>query len=661
MKLLYVWIERFRNIQRQGFVIDNEYDISVTASEDGVCKCYSDNGKTVYGTDHYGTRKVFYCKLSFTKNADYHGHDKDSAIQSIAALVGENASGKSSILECIYRCVDQSSIANKECRYFFMVFLDTVRRAIVVRSRDVWLTGAEDKRIDLRNSAGYEEYVFPLSTIEKVGVAHTPEMPWLISIYQNHREETPYSHNVMGIPTLPINIALKNFRNSFTGIFDFLRDFPWLGADGNCIVFYLRDKSSSREREEYFRKPGLEPDEYKDFFLRKMSELLFGTLKEYLYNEDRPVMADGSFLKRPEDETLRKEYRACSEILSFCTTEYPHSNSGPMMIKTIWGTPIEENISEAIDFFRKSTFVHMGKAFYDDYIDSIERLFSCLYNVDTSYFTDLYKVSIPIDESFRHVVKAFYDCIACGDAGEHWADGIVADFEWFSAGQQQMAIMFSGLYQRLKEECSSKDERNLIVLLDEPETHMHPEICRCFVGILDDTIKHFQTVGFVRGCQIVMATHSPFIIQCLSDYPSSIALTENDRGQITIKDFQNLQKLHLPKMQVYSFNLIMYHVFHVPTVELHDELYGYLQAESNCWYENNFDNWLLEKNKEIRKTKFWIPMKNGQVLQKKNVTLQQYVRNSIHHPENDKNPTYTQAELQQSIEQMLDIVEHLPL
>ena len=191
MKLLYVWIERFRNIQRQGFVIDNEYDISVTASEDDVCKCYSDNGKTVYGTDHYGTRKVFYCKFSFTKNANYHGHDKDSAIQSIAALVGENASGKSSILECIYRCVDQSSIANKECRYFFMAFLDTVRRAIVVRSRDVWLIGAEDKRIDLRNSAGYEEYVFPLSTIEKVGVAHTPEMPWLISIYQNHREKTP--------------------------------------------------------------------------------------------------------------------------------------------------------------------------------------------------------------------------------------------------------------------------------------------------------------------------------------------------------------------------------------------------------------------------------------------------------------------------------------
>ena len=303
----------------------------------------------------------------------------------------------------------------------------------------------------------------------------------------------------------------------------------------------------------------------------------------------------------------------------------------------------------------------MGKAFYDDYIDSIERLFSCLYNVDTSYFTDLYKVSIPIDESCRHVVKAFYDCMACGDAGEHWADGIVADFEWFSAGQQQMAIMFSGLYQRLKEECSSKDERNLIVLLDEPETHMHPEVCRRFVGILDDTIKHFQTVGFVRGCQIVMATHSPFIIQCLSDYPSSIALTENDRGQITIKDFQNLQKLHLPKMQVYSFNLIMYHVFHVPTVELHDELYGYLQAESNYWYENVFDDWLIEKNKEIRKTKFWIQLKNGQVSKKRNVTLQQYVRNSIHHPENDKNPAYTQAELQQSIEQMLDIVEHLPL
>lgn len=132
MKLLYVWIERFRNIQRQGFVIDNEYNISVDTPDDGIYKRYSADGEIIYGTDPYGTRKVFYRKFSFTKNDRYHGQDKEAAIQSIAALVGENASGKSSILECIYRCVDQFSIANKECRYFFMVFLDTARQAIVV-------------------------------------------------------------------------------------------------------------------------------------------------------------------------------------------------------------------------------------------------------------------------------------------------------------------------------------------------------------------------------------------------------------------------------------------------------------------------------------------------------------------------------------------------
>ena len=115
---------------------------------------------------------------------------------------------------------------------------------------------------------------------------------------------------------------------------------------------------------------------------------------------------------------------------------------------------------------------------------------------------------------------------------------------------------------------------------------MHPEAGRHFIEALDCALMHFQSAGLFRHCQIILATHSPFLIQSLSDYTANIALTESYQGRITICDFQNLQHLHLPGWPNYSFNLVMYYVFHVPTTELHDELYGYLQVARNCPYED---------------------------------------------------------------------------
>lgn len=88
----------------------------------------------------------------------------------------------------------------------------------------------------------------------------------------------------MGLLAIPINIERKNFRNSFIGIFDFLCEFPQFGAEGNQIVFYLKDEESI-ETEAFFKKADLTPDEYKNYFLRKLSQLLFGTLRNYLYHE----------------------------------------------------------------------------------------------------------------------------------------------------------------------------------------------------------------------------------------------------------------------------------------------------------------------------------------------------------------------------------------
>lgn len=48
--------------------------------------------------------------------------------------------------------------------------------------------------------------------------------------------------------------------------------------------------------------------------------------------------------------------------------------------------------------------------------------------------------------------------------------------------------------------------------------------------------------------------------------------------------------------------------------------------------------------------------KKGVVQQARNVTLQTFIRNHIHHPENRQNTIYTENELKQSIEEMIQLL-----
>ena len=51
-----------------------------------------------------------------------------------------------------------------------------------------------------------------------------------------------------------------------------------------------------------------------------------------------------------------------------------------------------------------------------------------------------------------------------------------------------------------------------------------------------------------------------------------------------------------------------------------------------------------------------VEVKNGQVLSPKNVSLMTFIRHKIHHPENTHNPNFSDAELDQSIQLMLLVI-----
>lgn len=91
---------------------------------------------------------------------------------------------------------------------------------------------------------------------------------------------------------------------------------------------------------------------------------------------------------------------------------------------------------------------------------------------------------------------------------------------------------YLNLYAYIRKEIEkNKDKKNMIILLDEPDKNMHPELAKNFLNTLFDVIKSYEDndIKFM----IVLATHSPFI---LSDVLSEdvVCLKRNEDNSVSV-------------------------------------------------------------------------------------------------------------------------------
>lgn len=103
MELLYVWIEKFRNIDNKGFNFSNQYEINYNKELNDLTVDYISGGNAL--TENNGDLKFndtnsFYLKDFFHPN-----------IFNISAIIGKNSSGKSNVIDFILTAI---SIGNRE-------------------------------------------------------------------------------------------------------------------------------------------------------------------------------------------------------------------------------------------------------------------------------------------------------------------------------------------------------------------------------------------------------------------------------------------------------------------------------------------------------------------------------------------------------------------
>lgn len=183
---------------------------------------------------------------------------------------------------------------------------------------------------------------------------------------------------------------------------------------------------------------------------------------------------------------------------------------------------------------------------------------------------------------------------------------------------------------------------SIVFLIDEPELHLHPKAQEQLANLLLEESKTKQ---------VIVASHSPYFLKPLIKSGNTIILkNQSDEGTKIAK--QTIAKEFFPWSP--SWSEVTYNAFGMPTIELHNELYGYLQDRTKKFDETSFEQFLLEKG--LNHSKSWIRDKNGVAQTPRDVTLQTYIRHSIHHPENQNNCEYTSAELEQSIQEMIELL-----
>lgn len=167
-------------------------------------------------------------------------------------------------------------------------------------------------------------------------------------------------------------------------------------------------------------------------------------------------------------------------------------------------------------------------------------------------------------------------------------------------------------------ESSENELTNHILLLDEPETHLHPQ---AQLNLLKELIK---ITSNSNNNLVFFATHSNFMMD--KEYINRCFKVQKHRNQHT-----TIEKL--PEY-IHSYAEVNYEVFGIPTSDYHTELYGFV-------LDNN-----KEKLDGLKKDKKW---KRKDIAIVKEVSLSEYIRHSIHHPENTLNTKFTEGELVKSI------------
>ena len=544
MQLIYCYIEKFRNIQQQEVSLSDNF------------KCSYKNGKLLIEKSRDNSMAGYIYENDFMRN--------------LRIIVGKTGSGKTNFLQMIGMATWKRMDSAKNDAYFMLYkmeatdvfFIEVIGMTIpemenFLTTKRTYSASAEDaykikydfdsQKITDVWDANYEdvENTFIVNAFDRNAFADCP--------YENERQEGVANHDNF------IGRMISQFGN----------------ASVSMECDYLKAYLNKMPQDSIKRKASLVirwnnwQNKHEFDLDEQLVKREYWTYKDKAEEQRESNARHGkpynTPIKYPKRSTPKSRFlhdlmtdfaiylRKCAECVD---EEFPEKYfnwagyTEDLGIENPRELPDGENMSilkridwlcQYIDYHTDE--MHGNKGLLWQIGDDIKDLFYLLDKMDDKYFTDE-EFSIPaidIDMSEGTVMRDVFERME-----QYRPDQIgiftkcLLPYHWthVSSGEYQYAKVWGILEEygvkvkvlKKGEKFSEARQPDFILLLDEPENYMHPEMCRTFIHDLNSLLKQRDPKS---GFQVILSTHSPFM---LSDLLANqiIKMDYDDKGLCVI-------------------------------------------------------------------------------------------------------------------------------
>ncbi|WP_338813298.1 AAA family ATPase [Bernardetia sp. Wsw4-3y2] len=474
MELLYLWIEKYKNIEKQGFNFSPQYHFE-----------YDEDTKEL-SVDKKGNEDFYkdFFKLKETSDTGSDGSEQLGEITNVTAIIGENGTGKSSILQAIFTMSDNHFYNKAIIRYKI--------------SEQLKIASVDKRSMDSISSSNTTHEYF-----SKTHVLFYSSQVSISSLPQNN-----YS-SVYNLSSEKIIQALlyKNERGNANGR-DLWAKILFLTAFSDNKIFldkrripkYLRLKITYNGKNTITWKD-------RDDFVNKIKDTLSNDYKEAISKIGETEQVQESTNTEDDIENDNIFYRYLNV----------HSQNKHSIDKL--KEYIDKKISEFENFIKGLD--NDDFEFNQGYNDALFLKFKNIENEDNAIF-DLYAFKI-IDVKFAVLPNSLEEF-------------------YFSSGESACITLFSRLYDLNKNIKILNDKAitksDILLLIDEGEAGLHPQWQKKYLNTLLDILPK---IFLNKNIQLILTSHSPFLA---SDLPKEniIFLKKGDDGKCEVADLVNQQR-----------------------------------------------------------------------------------------------------------------------
>lgn len=526
MKLIYAYIEQFRNIFNQ----------EIYFSDDVVCD-FSNKKISVRNTDEKRLREIIY---------------GESLVKNLHILVGKTGSGKTNILQLI-GMDDYSRHSDDKYLLLYQEEKDTHSFILELHNIDLGIdveTSSENSFYHKENQGLFRVNMRGenISSISPISLSATRDCLIINCFDKNAFSSYPYfeEHDVRinnyghFLPRLISPFEKTDVALACRWIKRYISSFPESSTKRNARLTIKSENWAKRIATpvdkhliltQYWSCKDVEDDVYEDISpMIKRSVKKYSAKQKFLHD----LLADYALYLREFLEQYRKEEKDFDDDLGVGNGEVGLSNKpNPYHTPDHWGNGSVKHLIIRIEWLAKVIDRNSDEMMYPNgeglvwQISSyIIDIYNLLNKMPDDYFTiDTFSIPItdiifgngePMDNLFERMTAYHSD-----EIGLFYKELLPYSISGVSSGEYQFAKVLGAIEEycvNLKLTHTHKKEviiPDFILLLDEPETYMHPDMARRFIAEMDWILRDHAKQSEL---QVIMSTHNPFL---LSDVTSS--------------------------------------------------------------------------------------------------------------------------------------------